>query len=108
MHWRLRPRRSPRSNSPAPVQPWGQWPICLRSSLDRGEDLDARSDVFSLGVVLYEMATGHRAFDGNTSAVIFHAILERAPAAPSKLNPALPPKLEEIIDKTLEKDLDMR
>lgn len=74
----------------------------------RGEELDARSDVFSLGVVLYEMATGHRAFDGNTSAVIFNAILERAPAAPSKLNPTLPPKLEEIIDKTLEKDLDMR
>jgi len=74
----------------------------------RGEDLDARSDVFSLGVMLYEMATGHRAFDGNTSAVIFNAILERAPVAPSKLNPALPPKLEEIIDKTLEKDLDMR
>ena len=74
----------------------------------RGEELDARSDVFSLGVVLYEMATGHRAFDGNTSAVIFHAILERAPASPSKLNPALPPKLEEIIDKALEKDLDMR
>src|SRR5208282_5335334 len=62
----------------------------------------------SLGVVLYEMATGHRAFDGNTSAVIFHVILERAPAAPSTLNPALPPKVEEIIDNALEKDLDMR
>jgi len=74
----------------------------------RGENLDARSDLFSLGVVLYEMATGHRAFDGNTSAVIFHAILERSPAAPSKFNPSLPPKLEEIIDKALEKDLDMR
>jgi len=74
----------------------------------RGEALDARSDVFSLGVVLYEMATGHRPFDGNTSAVIFHAILERVPTAASKLNTALPQKLEEIIDKALEKDLDMR
>jgi Tol biopolymer transport system component/predicted Ser/Thr protein kinase len=74
----------------------------------RGETLDARTDVFSFGLVLYEMATGQRAFDGSTSAVIFNAILERAPLAPSKLNPRVPAKLEEIIDKALDKDLDMR
>jgi len=74
----------------------------------RGENLDARSDVFSFGVVLYEMATGQRAFDGSTSAVIFNAILERAPLAPSKLNRRVPAKLEEIIDRALEKDLNMR
>ena len=74
----------------------------------RGEELDARSDLFSLGVVLYEMATGRRAFDGNTSAVIFHAILESMPAAPCSLNPSLPPKLEEIITKALDKDLETR
>ncbi|MFZ0898513.1 MAG: protein kinase [Candidatus Sulfotelmatobacter sp.] len=74
----------------------------------RGEDLDARTDVFSFGLVLYEMATGQRAFDGSTSAVIFNAILERTPLAPSKLNPGVPSRLEEIIDKALDKDLDMR
>ncbi len=74
----------------------------------RGEDLDARTDLFSLGVVLYEMSTGRRAFDGNTSAVIFHAILEGMPAAPRSLNPALPPKLDEIINKALDKDLETR
>ena len=74
----------------------------------RGENLDARTDVFSFGLVLYEMATGQRAFDGSTSAVIFNAILERAPLAPSKLNPGVPSRLEEIIDKALDKDLDMR
>src|SRR5271168_3797336 len=74
----------------------------------RGEDLDARSDIFSLGSVLYEMATGQRAFAGKTPAVIFHAILERTPAPARELNPALPPKLEEIIGKTLEKDREMR
>ena len=74
----------------------------------RGEELDARSDLFSLGAMLYEMATGQPPFSGNTSAVIFDMILNRMPAAPSELNPNLPPKLEEIIGKALEKDRDLR
>jgi serine/threonine protein kinase/tetratricopeptide (TPR) repeat protein/TolB-like protein len=74
----------------------------------RGEDLDARSDIFSLGLVLYEMATGIPAFSGNTSGVIHEAILNRIPISPLRLNPDLPPKLEEIISKALEKDADMR
>jgi len=74
----------------------------------RGEELDARTDLFSLGVVLYEMSTGRRAFDGNTSAVIFHAILEGMPTAPRTLNPAIPPKLDEIINKALDKELETR
>jgi Tol biopolymer transport system component len=74
----------------------------------RGEELDARTDLFSFGVVLYEMVTGRRAFDGNTSAVIFHAILERTPPAPSTLNPEISAKLDEMIGKALDKDLEMR
>jgi serine/threonine protein kinase len=74
----------------------------------RGEELDARTDLFSLGAVLYEMATGQAAFNGNTSAVIFDAILNRTPAAPSTLNPNLLLKLEEIIGKAIEKDPDFR
>ena len=74
----------------------------------RGEELDGRSDLFSLGCVLYEMATGQRAFAGKTPAVIFHAILERTPASPRERNPAPPAKLDEIILKALEKDRDLR
>ncbi len=74
----------------------------------RGEELDSRTDLFSFGVVLYEMATGRQAFSGNTSGVIFHAILSQAPTSVLRLKPELPPKLEEIINKALEKDREMR
>jgi serine/threonine protein kinase/cytochrome c-type biogenesis protein CcmH/NrfG len=70
----------------------------------RGEDLDTRSDLFSFGVVLYEMATGRLPFNGNTPAVIFEAILNRDPIAPLRLNSALPPEFDRIISRALEKD----
>ena len=74
----------------------------------RAKELDARTDLFSFGAVMYEMATGQLAFQGESTATILEAILNRAPVAPVRLNPNLPPKLEETITKALEKDRNLR
>ena len=74
----------------------------------RGEDLDTRTDLFSFGAVLYEMATNRMAFSGNTAAIVHEAILNRAPVPVARVKPELPPKLEEIVNKALEKDKKLR
>jgi eukaryotic-like serine/threonine-protein kinase len=74
----------------------------------RGEELDVRTDLFSFGAVLYEIATGRMAFTGNTAAIVYEAILNRAPVPVARVKPELPPKLEEIINKALEKDRKLR
>ncbi len=74
----------------------------------RGKELDGRTDIFSFGLVLYEMTTGQQAFSGNTSAEIFDGILNRTPVAPVRLNPAVPPKLEDVVTRALEKDPSLR
>jgi serine/threonine protein kinase/Tol biopolymer transport system component len=74
----------------------------------RGEKLDARTDLFSFGAVLYEMATGQQAFSGETSAVLHEAILNHTPGPARKLNPKIPPRLEEIVSKAMEKDRELR
>ena len=91
----------------SPHTPLGTVPY-MSPEQARGEELDARTDLFSLGLVLYEMATGTAAFKGNTPAMIYHDLLSRDPLPAQRLNAEIPPKLDEIIAKLLEKDRELR
>jgi len=103
-------RTQPQANDPQLTSPGSSMGTIAYMSPEqaRGEELDARSDLFSLGVVLYEMATGTLPFAGNTAAVVFDAILHSVPASAKELNAALPLAFETILGKALEKDPDLR
>lgn len=106
-----RPETSPLSRVHANLTETGAsigTPAYLSPEQVRGDRLDARTDLFSFGLVLYEMATGHQAFSGNTAAVIREAVLSQPAAPPRQVQPSLPPELERVIDKAMEKDRDLR